>query len=174
MSTQSLENGLLSNEEAIERHDEWMRKSYDRDKGLISEARYQQWLKETGNKAFRQSPRVSELHFRKIQAADEVEKPQAADEVEKPPTLRIVPFRGCAKANLREMPIRPPPIVKGLSAKAKREMPRPKPVTPKPTRGRKVSACTPEFGMKEARIKAGLAACLRHPNGAGTLFIWIE
>ena len=29
----------------------------------------------------------------------------------------------------------------------------------------KASACTPEHGMMQGRIKAGLSACIRHPNG---------
>ena len=37
--------------------------------------------------------------------------------------------------------------------------------TPKVKKVRKVSACTPQPGMKEARIRAGLSACSKHPNG---------
>jgi hypothetical protein len=36
--------------------------------------------------------------------------------------------------------------------------------TPQPKR-LKASACTPEQGMMEGRIKSGLSACIRHPNG---------
>ena len=36
--------------------------------------------------------------------------------------------------------------------------------TPQPKR-LKASACTPEHGMMQGRIKAGLSACIRHPNG---------
>ena len=36
--------------------------------------------------------------------------------------------------------------------------------TPQPKR-LKASACTPEHGMVEGRIKSGLSACIRHPNG---------
>ena len=36
--------------------------------------------------------------------------------------------------------------------------------TPKAKRV-KVSACTPEVGMEEARIRSGLSACSKHPNG---------
>jgi len=36
--------------------------------------------------------------------------------------------------------------------------------TPQPKR-LKASPCTPEHGMMQGRIKAGLSACIRHPNG---------
>jgi hypothetical protein len=36
--------------------------------------------------------------------------------------------------------------------------------TPQPKR-LKASACTPEHGMMKGRIKSGLSACIRHPNG---------
>ena len=65
-----------------------------------------------------------------------------ASEEELAVLLCLQPFRGCAQAE------------KGL-----RESQTPE------TKRAKVSACTPELGMKEARIKNGLSACIKHPNG---------
>jgi len=46
--------------------------------------------------------------------------------------------------------------------------------TPKVKKVRKVSACTPQPGMKEARIRAGLSACIKHPNGKNRSYLQLK
>ena len=110
-----------------------------RDRGLISEQYYQQWLFETGSgERPPKWPRMAELRMRRAMRA-------GASEEEETVLLGLQPLRGCAKRT--ELP-------EGQTPKAKRV---------------KVSACTPQPGMKAARIKNGLSACSKHPNGQSDL-----
>ena len=107
-----------------------------RDRGLASDDFYKKFLYETGRaEGPPMYPRVAELRMRRAQREN-------ANEEEETELLGLQPFRGCAKAKRKA----------------------PEGQTPKPKRV-KVSACTPQAGMKEARIRIGLSACSKHPNG---------
>ena len=123
--------------ETTQEEREFERLTEFRDKGLISNEYYMKFLYETGRAEVPPKyPRVAELRLRRAQRADASEEDQAI-------LLGLQPFRGCAQAKKRMPP-------EGQTPKAKRV---------------KVSACTPQPGMKEARIKNGLSACIKHPNG---------
>jgi len=131
---------LMLEEETSQQEAEHARLRASRDRGLVSEQYYQQYLYETGRivQPPPKYPRLAELRFRRLQRENEPDEAVL---------LGLQPFRGCAQA--------------------KKRLPEGEGETPKPKRGRKVkvSACTPELGMKEARIKSGLSACIKHPNG---------
>ena len=132
--------------ESDEAMKEYAEMTKSRDRGFMSEAYYQKWLVETGRKEQAPVwPRVAELRLRRAQRADASEEDQAI-------LLGLQPFRGCAQAKKRMPP-------EGQTPKAKRV---------------KVSACTPQPGMKEARIKNGLSACIKHPNGHEQSFFAIK
>ena len=122
--------------ETTQEEREFERNTEFRDKGLISNEYYMKFLYETGRAEVPPMyPRVAELRMRRAQREN-------ANEKEVIELLGLQPFRGCAKAKRKA----------------------PKGQTPKPKRV-KASACTPQAGMKEARIRNCLSACSKHPNG---------
>ena len=139
--TQSIDEDLSLEFESTAEQTEQQRLLWSKDRGLISEEYYNKYMYETGRLMQpptappKAPPRMAELRFRRQQRAD-------ASEEELEVLLGIKPFRGCAQAKRL--------IPEGQTPKAKRI---------------KITACTPEPGMKEARIKAGFSACSKHLNG---------
>ena len=115
-----------------------------RDRGLISEQYYQKYLFETGR--IERPPVAPRVAELRLRRVQRAD----ASEEEVAVLLGLQPFRGCAQA-------------KGF----------PEGQTPK-TKRVKVSACTPQPGMKEARIKNGLSACMKHPNGHERAFLQLN
>ena len=130
--------------ETSEEQFEWNRLRECRDRGLISDQYHQKYLFETGR--IERPPVAPRVAELRLRRVQRAD----ASEEEVAVLLGLQPFRGCAQA-------------KGF----------PEGQTPK-TKRVKVSACTPQLGMKEARIKNGLSACIKHPNGHERTFFAIK